>query len=771
MIAGALLVLLLVAACASGCVVWSIRRYPLTSGTVSAKGIDGQLEILRGPYGVPHVLATTPRDAYFGLGFCEAQDRTFQLEVFRRAANGTLAEILGEGGIKLDRFNRTIGIQKVAEKQMANSAPEARVLAQAFVDGINAGLRSLRSKPPELHVLGIEPGEWSVTDTIALARIVSYGLAKDHVTSELIDSRIAARLGEEKARELLPPVIKATRGDRACAAPLLEGGDELDRLGIGAGCSNWIIGGSRTKNGKPLFAYDSHQTGARMPGEVYLAHLVGGPDLDVMGGVIVGVPGYYSGATRETAFAPTNVGADACDLVAIETSGESYTACGKTLPFTKRTETIVVKGRSEPEKLEVRETVLGPVVSSVLVDDAPLPRGGTELVLDWAGLRPELRLDGYVTMPLAKDWTSFRRCLGAFEAAAQHYGFACSDGTIAYQVIGPLPKREEGPPPWPAPPATLDPRPLLSLDDLPHLVNPGDDFVATANQRPIHSDEPFYMGRNFIPNARHDRLVELCDSKGNDMASLEQQGLDLVSPHARRVAPMFAAILHDAKAADARWVGEKLGAWDASMKGDAVEPLLYHAVVAQFASLVLAPLGTDLARDYASRPELAQERLAAILADPQSPFFPEGREALVEKATLAALALIESRLGKDRSGWRWDALHTVELQSYLHDATTLLDAGPFGVPGDDDTPYRFGHKTLHEPFKAETIALVRMFVDLGDPSFVDAIVSSGEQGWPWHPHSRDQLPIWLEGKTIRIPRDVSVIRATCPERLVIEAVK
>src|SRR5438105_1635631 len=72
-------------------VAWRVTRFPATSGTFAAEGLDAPIEVLRGPYGVPHILAATPRDAYFGLGFCEAQDRAFQLEMFRRAASGRLA--------------------------------------------------------------------------------------------------------------------------------------------------------------------------------------------------------------------------------------------------------------------------------------------------------------------------------------------------------------------------------------------------------------------------------------------------------------------------------------------------------------------------------------------------------------------------------------------------------------------------------------------------------------------------------------------------------
>lgn len=779
------LVLALAVGALAGLAVWRVTRWPATSGTLASAGLDGPIEILRGPYGVPHVLAQSPRDAYFGLGFCEAQDRTVQLEIFRRAASGRLAEILGEGVLPMDRFARTVGIRRIAERQMANASPEAQALASAFCDGVNAGFRSLEWRPPELLLLGIEPEPWEPVDIVAIARLVSWGLAGDAKT-ELLFARIAEKIGPERAQALLPLATRSAHDDQALAPPrplppgldaeVLAGGTALvDALGLAPGCSNWIIGGARTKTGKPLFAYDSHQGGARIPGEVYLAHLVGGPRLDVMGGMIVGLPGVYSGATREIAFGSTNLMGDAQDLVVLDVDparpGE-YEACGERRPFTIREEKIAVKGRKEPLALTVRETVFGPVVSELWKAAA----GGKCLAVRWAGARPELRMDGFVSMPLARSWPEFRACLDAFEASPQHFGFAAADGTIVYQVIGPLWRRSEPPPAWPDRPARVEEPALLTLDELPHLVNPPDCFVVTANHRPVGG--PFWLGREFVPAARHDRIQELI--AGREKCSIEDLqtiGLDDRSLFAARTAPVFAAVLKDARLYDAKWLGERLAAWDHRMRGDAIEPLLYHALWDYFARALLEDeLGPELLREYASQAQVSQERLAAILEDPASPFWDdvrtaehvETRQEIVERAASAALVNLELRLGHDRATWRWDRLHTVTFASYLHDASTLLDVGPFPVSGDADTPYRFGETPTGEPFRVDMVALLRLFVDLGDPSAIYAVVSTGESGWPFHPHAKDQIPSWLEGRAIRFPREIAEIRATCKERILIE---
>ncbi len=780
-LARAALVLLVAIAAALGYAAWRATRWPEVSGarTVAGSGLAAPIEIVRGPHGVPHVFAASAADAYFGMGYCQAQDRTLQLEIFRRASRSRLAEILGEEVLPIDRLTATLDFRGIAARQMEGASPRAKALAKAYTDGINAGLRSLSHTPPELALLGVQPEPWDPLDCMALARLLSWNLAEDH-RAELLFARIRERIGDERAIALLPTSAQPAREDRALGplptAPLFADAARAARrvgLDAGAACSNWIVGGERSRSGKPLYGYDAHQGGARIPGEVYLIHLVGGAELDVLGGVIIGLPGIYAGVTRETAFSPTNLGGDAQDLFVLDVDParpEHYRVAGESesLPFARRTVTIPVRGRKEPLRLDVRDTEFGPVVSELFPANAAAPASRV-LALRWVGARPELRVDGYLTMPLARDWTEFRECLAAFETAGQHFSFAGADGTIAYQVIGPLPRRTAPSSPWPVAPASLAEAkpPLLTLDELPHLVRPPDGFIVTANHRPARCGKPYYLGRTYVPPARHDRYVEMLVERKEPLGldDMIAANRDLRSAFASRMAPLYAKVLAGAAAADARWVGESLAAWDFRMGGAAVEPLLFHALWDESMRAILEDDLGDLLPEYLGRAEHSKERLSEIIESETSPFFDdartlaavETRAAIVERAALAGLRMLEGRLGKDRSAWRWDALHTVTLQHYVHGLTTALDQGPFPVAGDDDTPFRFGEQPFGAPFEVGVVSLIRLFADLGDTSAVHAAISTGQQGWPLHRHFKDQVPLWLKGDLIRIPRERDAI--------------
>src|SRR5918996_2837182 len=115
------------------------RRLPVTSGTRRIAGLEDPVEIHRDRWAIPHIRATSERDAWFGLGFCHAQDRAFQLETLLRVGRGTLAALVGEPGLRVDRMSRRMGLRDVATRQLQLLDPGIRTAVDAYVAGINAG--------------------------------------------------------------------------------------------------------------------------------------------------------------------------------------------------------------------------------------------------------------------------------------------------------------------------------------------------------------------------------------------------------------------------------------------------------------------------------------------------------------------------------------------------------------------------------------------------------------------------------------------------------
>src|SRR3990172_7131731 len=90
------------------------RPLPQTKGRVTLEGLQSPVEIIRDRWGVPHIYASNLRDTFFGVGYAQAQDRLWQMELNRRLASGTLSEVLGEPVLEVDRLTRRIGFRRTA---------------------------------------------------------------------------------------------------------------------------------------------------------------------------------------------------------------------------------------------------------------------------------------------------------------------------------------------------------------------------------------------------------------------------------------------------------------------------------------------------------------------------------------------------------------------------------------------------------------------------------------------------------------------------------
>lgn len=115
------------------------RKGPVVSGELAVTGIDHSLMIRRDRFGIPHIEAAGERDAWYGLGFCQGQDRALQLEMLMRVGRGTLSELVGREGLIIDRLSRRIGFNRAARAQLAVVDPAIRANLEAFASGVNSG--------------------------------------------------------------------------------------------------------------------------------------------------------------------------------------------------------------------------------------------------------------------------------------------------------------------------------------------------------------------------------------------------------------------------------------------------------------------------------------------------------------------------------------------------------------------------------------------------------------------------------------------------------
>jgi len=140
---------------------------PQLSGDLAVAGLTAPVRVVRDTWGVPHIYARNDGDLFFAQGFVQAQDRLFQMDLWRRSAQGRLSEVLGPNFIERDAMTRRIQYRGDMAEEWESYGHDAKAIAEAFVRGVNAWVALARERPPEEFVLaGWKPEPWSAADLL-----------------------------------------------------------------------------------------------------------------------------------------------------------------------------------------------------------------------------------------------------------------------------------------------------------------------------------------------------------------------------------------------------------------------------------------------------------------------------------------------------------------------------------------------------------------------------------------------------------------------------
>ncbi len=181
----------------------SRRALPRLSGEFQLAGLNQPVTVHRDKWGIPHILANTRGDLFFSQGYVHAQDRLWQMEIFRRAAAGRLAEILGEEALQTDRLTRTLGFTRLAQVSWANSSDQVQKDLKSYTAGVNAFLEPNPPLPVEFRLTRHKPEPWTTLDSVSIGRLMAWPLS--HIWSgKLIRARLIEAIGSQLAGDLEP---------------------------------------------------------------------------------------------------------------------------------------------------------------------------------------------------------------------------------------------------------------------------------------------------------------------------------------------------------------------------------------------------------------------------------------------------------------------------------------------------------------------------------------------------------------------------------------
>src|SRR5579875_1067230 len=784
----ALLILLALFVAAGAYFYWQgWRTEPRRDGTLAVAGLGAPATIVRDRRGIAHITAASLHDVYYAEGYAMAQDRLWQMDMMRRLAEGTLAEVFGPVGLATDEQTRTLGLDRIAARETAALAPAARDLLDAFAAGVNQFIAERRGRLPlEFRLLHYQPAPWRPLDSLAFAAQMYRSLSTSY-KDELEREAILAAAGPQAAAALFPdrspwnippaawpsptaPAALARRrapaalGWPPAAAPFAAAGSSRERgappppragrlapllaalaaapessANLGRGSNNWVLASSRTATGAPILANDPHLE-YQQPG-IWWAVELRAPGLHVIGVTFPGTPGVIIGHNDHIAWGMTNVGADVQDLyreppAAIHVLGE----------------TIPVKGRA-PVAFPVRLAPRGPIVA----EDAQ-----AALALDWSLYHPGSLRDVFTMfqrLDQAGDWASFEAALADFPGPSQNFVYADTAGNIGYQCAGriPLRSRGDGTLPMPDDPA-YGWTGWIPFGALPRVYNPAAGLLATANGRIAPDGYPYVITPHWDAPYRTRRIYQRLTARPRwrpgQMAAIQTDTVSLLELFFSRAA--VAAARRPAAAAKlppaARQALELLRRFDGDMRRDQVAPTIANRLRHEFLPRVLdAKLGPALAARYvwSESGVFEQELLAARPAA----WLPAGY-ANWDDFLLACLA--RAAAGADAWGHHEILRMDHPVYSHLPLFSAYADLGPVEIDGD------------HYTVKQTTGTLgpsMRFVADLADWDDSTLTLTAGENGEPFGGHYRDQFEAYLRGQPLPLWFSAAAVRAHAAHRL------
>jgi penicillin amidase len=476
---------------------------PRLDGVEEVAGIGAEVAIERDALGIPTIAGADRTDVAHGLGFVHAQDRFFQMDLLRRQAAGELSELFGDPALPADRGHRVHRFRSRAGAVLEAMDAADRLVVDAYVDGVNAGLAALDGRPWEYLLLQTEPAPWRAADTVLVVHAMYFQLNDESAVRESTRGMIRDLLGERVFDFLAPlgdswdaPIFGEPFGPApipgprsldlraAPAAPAAAAVAPPDRRpATAAGSNNWAIAGQHTAHGGAILANDMHLPLA-VPHVWYRVSLLypegRGSERRVTGVSLPGTPAVVVGSNGDVAWGFTNTYGDWVDLVVLEPDpldpeGSYLTADGP-LPFTRHRETLRVKGGAE-QTLEVLETVWGPVIDT--------DHRGRRRALRWIAHDPPAVSFQLLRLEAVTDVDEAVEIANRVGAPPQNFVVADRDGRIAWSVLGPIPRRfgHDGrlPSSWAAGDRGWDG--YLQPAEYPRVVDPPSGRLWTANGR------------------------------------------------------------------------------------------------------------------------------------------------------------------------------------------------------------------------------------------------------------------------------------------------
>lgn len=786
-VSSSLIILLL----AAGFIFYHMLRASLPdySGTVKSENISSEIKIYRDSLAVPYIIAKTPEDAAFALGYAHAQDRMFSMDMARRAAEGRLSQVFGKSTVAFDRMFLTVGIKDISEKILRSINPETRKMLNAYAAGVNLYIKNAAGNyPVEFYILGYQPQKWKPVNSIEIMRMMGWELNiswwVDFSFTELIQ-----KLGDAKVKEILPeysenaPTIippGISRYPKITDSFIRT--DKLFRQFIGwtgthIGSNNWIVDGKKSVSGMPIIANDTH-LGYSAPDKWYAAVIKGG-DWIASGFTLPGAPAVVIGKNPNISWAMTNVMNDDADfyLEKLDSTGNSYLYNGEWKKLGVKVDTIFIKNE-KPQRFKVFSTIHGPLISGVhpysfLFKEQPAT---PPVSMKWMGNEVSDELTAMIEVDKARNWEEFKNALSGFAVPGQNFVYGDRQGNIGYYFGTKIPLRNSTSSTFVLDGTTdkYNWKGFVPRSNIPTIYNPQQNYIASANNRTL-KDFDYYISNLWEPSSRIERITQLLTSKQKlSVGDYRKFQMDFVSPYAKNITKYIIAAFNDVKVTDKNLSAslKMFKDWNYEMDEFSQVPSIYATFLKYLLKNIYEDeMGSDLFNEFVFVANVPYRSLERVLANPFCSWFDdintpkvESENEIIRKSLADALTELETKHGADIENWQWGKIHRVTFRHAFSGVSGLLDnvidIGPFDIGGDGttifNTEYPFYRSVgkyprfSHDEFENNLGPAMRYIYDFSKPGEFYMILTTGQSGNVMSDHYSDMTRMWLRGGYVKV---------------------